>query len=114
MATAGDYERKRYHAHGITFPRRSVAASDDTWRIYMNCGFPGPTATRCCFYLIHGLILEPGKGPKRHERCCCSSSSRYQIFENPLKLSQYATDRKTKLCIDIYDHIPQHVAVSDF
>jgi len=28
--------------------RRSVAASDDTWRIEMKCAFQGPTATRCC------------------------------------------------------------------
>ena len=28
--------------------RRGVAASDDTWRIEMNCAFPGPTAMRCC------------------------------------------------------------------
>jgi len=28
--------------------RRSVVASDDTWRIKVKCAFPGPTATRCC------------------------------------------------------------------
>jgi len=52
MATpVGDYE-KRYHAHGIILPRRSVAASDDTWRIDMNCTFPGLTATRYCSCLF--------------------------------------------------------------
>ena len=33
-----------------------VAASHDTWRIEMKCGFPGPTATRC-FFLV--LVLWP-------------------------------------------------------
>jgi len=28
--------------------RRSVDASDDTWRIEMKCAFPGSTVTRCC------------------------------------------------------------------
>ena len=35
--------------------RRSVAASDDTWRIEIKCAFPGPTATptrRCCGFNI--------------------------------------------------------------
>ena len=27
-----------------------AAASDDTWRIKMNCAFPGPTTTRCCCF----------------------------------------------------------------
>ena len=33
--------------------RRIVAASDATWRIDMNCAFPGPTATRCCSCFYH-------------------------------------------------------------
>jgi len=34
-------------------PRRSVAASDDNWRIEMKYAFPGPTATRCCSSLLN-------------------------------------------------------------
>ena len=33
---------------------RSVAASDDTWRI-MTCTFPGPTPTRCYSCLAHSV-----------------------------------------------------------
>jgi len=32
-------------------PRCIVAASYDIWRTEMKCQFPGPTATRCCFWL---------------------------------------------------------------
>ena len=32
-------------------PHRSVAASDDVWRIEMTCAFPGPTSTCCCSWL---------------------------------------------------------------
>jgi len=28
-----------------------MAASDSTWRIEMNCMFPGPTGTRCCSFI---------------------------------------------------------------
>ena len=34
--------------HCLHVPRRSVTASDDTWRIEMKCAFLGPTATRRC------------------------------------------------------------------
>jgi len=43
-------------------PRRSVAASDDTWQIEMKCAFPGPTASSCCSCYCYSLkyaFLEP-------------------------------------------------------
>jgi len=33
---------------GSHVQRRSVAATDATWRLKMNCAFPGPTATHGC------------------------------------------------------------------
>jgi len=42
------YQRQRRRTIQVPHvPRRNVTASDDTWRIEMNCAFPGPTATRC-------------------------------------------------------------------
>ena len=41
-------------------PRRSVTASDDTWRIETKCAFPGPTATRCCFCYNKCLVVGYG------------------------------------------------------
>ena len=40
MATSGTTEKVSCARHNF--------AADDTWRIDMNCAFPGPTATRWC------------------------------------------------------------------
>jgi len=41
----------------LHLPRRSVAASADTWRTEMTCAFPGPTATRC--FLVLSISRRP-------------------------------------------------------
>ena len=38
--------------------RRRVVASDDTWRIDVNCAFPGSTATRCCSCFVTASNLD--------------------------------------------------------
>jgi len=61
------------------------AASSDTWRIDMQCAFPGPTATRCCFVLqtvkrslcfrcLKWILAHPPAG--RHEAERVSEPSR--------------------------------------
>jgi len=44
---------------------RSVAASNDTWRIEIKCAFPGPTATRCCSCSNHSVVYNIQGGPKK-------------------------------------------------
>ena len=57
-------------------------------RLYFQTRLIMPLCNRYAF----DRVLEPGQGPKRQERCPCPCC-RYQIFENFLWLSQYATDR---------------------
>jgi len=64
-----------------------------------------------CKQLIIHLFLDPERVPKSY-KCCSYSCYRYHIFENSLKLCQYATDR-IRLRTDICDHIPHQATVSD-
>jgi len=57
--------------------RRSVPASDDTWRTEINCAFPGQTAKRCCSYCARN---KNQTGCFGYLRYACAESAAFLYF----------------------------------
>jgi len=54
----------RSSSSGPQHTARKCRARSDTWRILMQCAFPGPTATRCCSCWVYSPVPA-----KRSVRC---------------------------------------------
>jgi len=96
--------------------RRSVTASDDTWRIEMKCAFPGPAATRWCSCSFYEHVYSPEGRDSQADRQTNKQTMTTQSYNtkemtlkmNKILLSSYIIDsirsgaKKTDLSILSY------------